>query len=315
MKGVMKYLVVVALLAVTLPATAQRDKVVEASSKERPAWIGSFDKSSIAVTETGSSLSEVSERALASIYQHIINTIAVNFTSSERLISKSVSYDNLSSVMHDYTSVLMMEAAKIPYISNISLTNAKGIYWEKIYSRKDKSYRYEYSVLYPFDEDTRNKLVADFVAIDNAKAMEMKALREELDTITDLDRIGRALNALDTLYAYFFDSVRRSEAQALKRDFSALYSQVRIHVEEESCGKCIYSLRLSNRNVTTSTPVRLKSASALNMSVMPIEGSRYMLTYDPTYASTTDINTIEIVYLFGGKRVEKILHFDSPDKK
>ncbi len=303
------------MLAVTLPALAQKEKVVESSREKRPSWIGTFDKSSITVTEVGTSLSEVSEKALSSIYQHIINSIAVNVTSNERLISKSVSYNNLHSVMSDYTSVLMTEAAKIPYISDISLANATDIYWEKVYSRKSKSYRYEYSVQYPFDDITRRNLVAEFVAIDNAKMEELKALREELDTLTDLDRIGRALNSLDALYNYFFDSARRSDTEALKRNFLALYSQIHIEVESEKSGECIFTLRLANRNVTTSVPVRLRSVSALNMCVVPIEGNRYKLTYDPSYASTTDINTIEIIYLFGARRVEKVIHFTAPAKK
>lgn len=315
MKSVIKYLVVVVMLSISSSAVAQKEKVVESSDKHKPAWIGTFEESYITVTEVGKTLSDVSERALASIYQHIINAVAVNVSSSETLISKSVSYDNLSSVMHDYTSVLMSEAAKMPFINDISLTNANDIYWEKIYSRKDKSYRYEYSVRYPFDEATRHKLVADFIAIDNAKMVELASLRRELDSITELDRINRALNALDVLYNYFFDSTRKGETEQLKRDFLALYSQVGIEIEQEGVGECIFSLRLNNRRVTTSIPARLKSASALNMSVAAIEDGRYKLTYDPTYASATDLNTIEIIYLFGARRVAKVVHFEAPTQK
>jgi hypothetical protein len=315
MKSTIKYIAVLLMLAVTLPAMAQKDKVVEASRKERPSWIGTFNQSSITVTEVGTELSKVSEKALSSIYQHIINSIAVNITSNEKLLSKSVSYDNIHSVMSDYTSVLMSEAAKIPFISNISLTNATDIYWEKIYSRKDNSYRYEYSVQYPFDDITRRNLVAEFVAIDNAKMNELKALKGELNTITDLDGIGRAVNALDALHSYFFDSTRRNETEALKLNYLALYSQIRIEIESEKCGECIFALRLGNRNVTTSVSARLRSTSALNMSVSPIEGNRYVLRYDPTYASTRDLNTIDIIYLFGARRVEKSIQFDAPNKK
>ncbi len=315
MRTVVKYLVILTMSATTLSAFAQKEKVVEASCADKPSWIGTFDQSFITVTETGNSLSEVSEKALASIYQHIVNSIAVNISSSEMLITKSISCDNLTAVMHDYSSELMTEAANIPYINDISLTNAKGIYWEKIYSRKDKSYRYEYSVRYPFDEATRHKLVSDFIAIDNAKMEEMNALRQESETLTDLDRINRALNRLDMLHKYFFDVTRKGEVEALRRDFAALYSRLHIEVEHEESGKCIFTLRLAGRNVTTSIPARLKSSSALNMSVTSIDNNRYMLTYDPTYASTTDINTVEITYLFGAHRVSKIIYFNANNKK
>jgi hypothetical protein len=51
------------------------------------------------------------------------------------------------------------------------------------------------------------------------------------------------------------------------------------------------------------------------MNVAPIEGDMYELTYDPTYASDRDINTIEIIYLFGARRVGKIIHFNAVDLK
>ena len=234
MKTAIKHIVVLMMLVVAMPVMAQKEKIVESSDQDKPAWIGTFNKSSITVTEVGQTLSEVTEKALTSIRQHIINSIAVNVTSSETLISKSVSYDNLHSVMSDYTSALMTEAAKIPYISNISLANATDIYWEKIYSRKSKTYRYEYSVQYPFDEITRRGLVAEFVAIDNAKMSELNVLRDQLDTITNLDHIGRALNSLEALNDYFFDNARRSETEAVRRDYLALYSQVHLEVEKES---------------------------------------------------------------------------------
>ena len=57
------------------------------------------------------------------------------------------------------------------------LSNAEAVYWERIYSKKTKTYRYEYSVLYPFPEQTRRQLIEAFVAIDDAKQAEYERLR------------------------------------------------------------------------------------------------------------------------------------------
>lgn len=306
-------ILVTALLTLsTLSAWAQKEKVVEQSDKKRPEWIGCSTSSTIAITETGKTLAEVQEKALASIRQNIINSVAVNITSTEEMTSRQVSKDNLYSVMHDYTSTLMTEAAKLPFMSNISLSNAKDIYWEKIYSKADKTYRYEYSVCYPFDEIERRNLVREFLAIDNKKVAELEALRREAETLTDLDRIPRALNALEELHAYFFDEVRRNETQEVMKNFRGLYKQVSIEVEEEQAGECIYSLRISGRRVVTSIPVRLKSDSALDMAVKAIDNERYMLSYDASYASPRDINSIEISYPMGAVKVSRTITFEAP---
>lgn len=304
-----------AMLCMPLPASAQKDKVVEASGKRKPDWIGRTDASSISVTEVGESLSEASDRCMASIRQYIINAVAVNISSTETMTMRQITRDNLVAVMTDFSSNLMTEAAKLPYISDISLSNAEDTYWERIYSRKDKSYRYEYSVRYPFTEQTRKQLVEAFLAIDNAKVAEYERLRDGLESVVNIDRIRQAVNELDGLYAYFFDATRRGETETLRRNYLDLYRRISIEVESESPGSCTYSLRLDGRKVTTSVQPRLKSESAIGMEVKACGDGLYRLEYNPEYASASDINTIEIRYVFGGADVSKTIHFNPAENK
>ena len=46
------------------------------------------------------------------------------------------------------------------------------------------------------------------------------------------------------------------------------------------------------------------------MAVKPYGDGRYLLSYDPQYASPTDINKIEVLYLFGGARVSQTIFFN-----
>ena len=204
----------------------------------------------------------------------------------------------------------MTEAGQLPYLNNITLSNAEAVYWERIYSKKTKTYRYEYSVLYPFPEQTRRQLIEAFVAIDDAKQAEYERLRRELGTITDIDRIQLAVNELDGLYDYFFDATRKGDVETLRRNYRALYHAVSIEVESEAPGECVYSLRLNGRPATTAVQPRLKSESVLEMAVKPYGDGRYLLSYDPQYASPTDINKIEVLYLFGGARVSQTIFFN-----
>lgn len=314
MKRLLPFSLLLAALCISTAAFAQKDKVVEASSRKKPAWIGSSNGSHFAVTEVGETLSAASDKCMASIRQHIINAVAVNISSVEKMASRQVTQNDLVSVMSDYSSVLMTEAAKLPYLNNISLSNAEAVYWERIYSKRTKTYRYEYSVLYPFPEQTRRQLIEAFVAIDDARQAACERLRRELDTIADIDRIQLALNELDGLYDYFFDATRKGVVETLRRNYRALYNAISLEVESEAPGACVYSLRLNGRRAVTALRPRLKSESVLEMNVSPYGDDLYMLTYDPQYASRTDINKIEVLYLFGGARVSRTIYFDPAEE-
>lgn len=308
-----RLLILVLLCGLCLPEmllAGGKEKVVEASSKHKPAWIGRSDASSLAVTEVGGTLSEASERALATVRQQIISAVAVNVSSQETMTTHQVTRDNLVSFMSDYSSHVSTESAQLPYLNDISLTNAREIYWERIYNKSDRSYRYEYSVCYPFTEQMRNELVASFLEIDNARTADLERLRSGVDTIEDIDRIRQALNELDGLSDYFFDAVRKRETLTVRQNYLDLYRQISIDVESQSPGSCLYSLRLKGRRVTTSVAPRLSSESAIGLQVKAAGEGCWLLTYDPSYASAGDVNRIEILYLFGGSRVSKSILFD-----
>ena len=261
-------------------------------------------------TRKGETLAAASGKCMASIRQYIVNAVAVNVSSAEKMATRQITRDQLVTAMSDYSSALMTEAGQLPYLNDITLSNAEAVYWERIYSKKTKTYRYEYSVLYPFPEQTRRQLIEAFVAIDDAKQAEYERLRRELGTITDIDRIRLAVNELDGLYDYFFDATRKGDVETLRRNYRALYNAVSIEVESEAPGECVYSLRLDGRPATTAVQPRLKSESVLEMAVKPYGDGRYLLSYDPQYASPTDINKIEVLYLFGGARVSQTIFFN-----
>lgn len=289
---------------------AQKEKVVEASDKKKPEWIGRSGPAFFSVTESGRTMTEASGSCLATVRQYIMNSIAVNVTSTEVMVSRQVTKDNMMSAMNDYSSVLMTEACRLPYLNDISLSNAESVYWEKIYDRTTKSYRYEYSVRYPFDAQTRQSLIDWFLEVDNEKSAALERLENEIGTFVSLDCIPRAINELKGLEAYFFDSVRRTEANVARNNWQGLHKRISILVESENLGECIYSLRVDGRPVTTSVQPRLKSESAIEMSVVPLEGNRYKLSYNPSYASPYDLNAIEIAYPFGVSVISKTIMFN-----
>ena len=69
MKRLLPISLLLAALCISTAAFAQKDKVVEASSKRKPAWIGSSDRSHFAVTEVGENIADATRKSMASISQ------------------------------------------------------------------------------------------------------------------------------------------------------------------------------------------------------------------------------------------------------
>lgn len=125
MKRLLSISLLLAALCISTAAFAQKDKVVEASSKRKPAWIGSSDRSHFAVTEVGETLAAASGKCMASIRQYIVNAVAVNVSSVEKMATRQITRDQLVTAMSDYSSALMTEAGQLPYLNNITLSNAR----------------------------------------------------------------------------------------------------------------------------------------------------------------------------------------------
>lgn len=110
MKRLLTFALLLSACCISSGAFAQKDKVVEASGKRKPTGSGSPIPSHFAVTEVGETLSAASDKCMASIRQCIVNAVAVNISSAEKMTTRQVTRDQLVSVMNDYSSVLMTEA-------------------------------------------------------------------------------------------------------------------------------------------------------------------------------------------------------------
>ena len=115
-----------AALCISTAAFAQKDKVVEASSKRKPAWIGSSDRSHFAVTEVGETLAAASGKCMASIRQYIVNAVAVNVSSAEKMATRQITRDHsMVQQLVDSGKITREQAAQHPKKNLI--TRALGV--------------------------------------------------------------------------------------------------------------------------------------------------------------------------------------------
>ena len=130
---------IAALCCLSLQAFSAKDKLVEKSGKT-PDWIMSAGGDSFSVFAQSDDMNGARDRCLADIRQYIVNSIASNITSVETSTSASRNDDGNENIYSTYSSELKTAAARLPFLTDISLSNAEEVYWEKYRRKSDGTY-------------------------------------------------------------------------------------------------------------------------------------------------------------------------------
>lgn len=302
------------LLLFSVAANAQ-EKIVESSAKKMPAWIGMAGADYFTVSATAPTLEEAQQKCMADVKQNIITAIAANITSSEQYLTAQISRDELTNVFEKYASDVKTQGALLPFLTGVSLTKATDIYWEKHYVKKEKRYYYVYYINYPFPTQEREKWTCEFLQKDKAQYDKYLTLKEQFGAFTNIEFIELAVGELETLAAYFFDSVRKNEVKTLQQNYYQLYSQISVQPVSQALGESAFYLTLAGRPVVTAKTARTKSETATEISVKPLENKLYQLTYSYEGCVDEDENKIELSYNFGGRGVKYTFYFNVKENK
>lgn len=311
--GLLRYILVPVLLLCAGAGLTAKDKVVEKSGKT-PGWLMTSDRYSFSVMAQDTDLNTAREKCLDDIRQYIVNSIALNITSVETSSVDSETDNGLENLYLTYSSQLKTAAAKLPFLTGISLSNALEVYWEKCRKKSDGSYYYNYHVLYPFTVMERDKLIKEFKEYDAEKYAALAALREAYPHLGDVSMIDAGIRDLEPLVAYFFDDVRKKEAESLLSTYRRAYSLISLVPESQELGRFGYSLMLDGHPVTCSKAPQLRSDTAYGMELRP-EGDGYVITYDYTYCYPSDDNYIQIIYSFPGTTLKYRHQIDISQKE
>ena len=305
---VIKYILLCAFLSLVASGLAAKDRVVEKSGKT-PDWLMTSDENGFSVFAKSDDINVARDRCLDDIRQYIVNTIASNITSVETNTMDLQNRDGLETLYTTYNSELKTAAAKLPFLTGITLSNALEVYWEKCKSREDGSFYYNYHVLYPFTVAQRNRMIKEFKEYDAEKYGLLMHLKEGYSALSDVSEIDAGIRELEPLVEYFFDDVRKSETESVMRLYRSAYSKISLVPESKEPGRFVYRLVLDGRTVTCSRPPALRSETAVSLELRPY-GSSYELTYDYSLCLPTDDNYVLISYSFPGKTLRYRHQFD-----
>ena len=214
MKPVIYLLLPLAALFAASVSLSAKDRLVEKSGRT-PDWIMSAGKDRFSVFAQADDMNLARDKCLEDIKQYIVNSIAANVVSVEHSTVDSRNYDGLEEIYTTYSSDLRTAAAKLPFLTGISLSNAEEIYWEKYRRSSDRSHYYMYYVLYPFSRFERDRLIRKFLDYDMEKYNTFLAAKDMYGRISDVSQIDAGIRQLEPLLQYFFDGVRKKETETL----------------------------------------------------------------------------------------------------
>ncbi len=200
-------------------------------------------------------------------------------------------------------------SASLPFIKDISLTNAEDIYWVKYQNKSTKEYSYEYTVMYPFSKRQQRELLAEFERIDAEKTAQLKELEAQIDAIGHIDEIKAAVTRLETLETYFFDDVRISEAEGLKARYKQLYGSINITGKFIAPGKYECWLLLKGKPVAASTLPTVTSNCAGRLQVQPADG-KFIVSYDAADCLPEEENALLIQFKISGRKISHTAYFN-----
>ncbi len=292
-------LLIFGLLLCSVSAVFAQEKIVERSASRAPKWLGIAQSDYVIASAQAETLDEAQDKCMNDIRQSIINGVSFNICSEETSTDRQTSHNNSTDVFRGYTSEVKTVAAKLPFIANISSSDAE-IYWERRLIKKEKKYYYIVHMRYPFSQAQRDELIAQFLKQDREQYDKYLTLKDRFDKFTSIEEIGRALNDLRPLANYFFDSRRHDEVVALRRNYERLYSAISIVPYSNELGCNFFYFQLDGRMMQTSVEPIIKKQYATNIVVQPVEGGYYMVTYDYDQCLDDDENTIELLYRIGG---------------
>lgn len=305
----MKKLIFIGAMACLLAALPQgmsaqaKIKVLDQSAKKVPSWVNSSQTDYIITSAMDKDLETAKQKCLDNVRKYIIESVAQNVKStSTGNISQTTFNNEIVNFLDEYKSTFQTEAASVPFLKGVSASKIDAYYWEKQQNKSTKEITYLYSIRYPFPSLELKKMVHEFENRDTQIWNKCQMLAMELDNVTSLEQIDRAIADLGPIIDYLFDDVRKNEAVALRENYRKLYNSISFRTVSQTLGEYRFQLVLDERIIATSQRVTLKSECATQMTAQH-EDAVIVVRYDYSGCSYDDENSVKATLRIGGKAV------------
>lgn len=294
-------------------AVASADKVVDASSKRRPDWLGGVENEYIIVSAEGLDLESAREKAMTCVREQIVAAVATTVHSATAILIHEIT-DNGSIQSHrEMVSEQSVRAADIPYLADVSPSHAEDFYWVKVLKQEGKKARrstgetyYSYHIKYPLSDSTLHVLVADYEAAQQRINDQLQAFASV--NMADFDDLSQMLLKHAELKQFDAslreDDPRHPICQAIRRSYEQMML-TNIHVEAIECTRLqtVVHLLYGSKPIAASLQPKAQSncLTAIQIRQTP---EADVFTYDYSSGCYDDEpNSLDVAYTLFGKKI------------
>ncbi len=297
------------LLCATTVICARDVKTLQRSAKSAPEWLSSRPAGYLIAEAEASDLGAAQSKALEDLARQAVMAVAANVTHTSTASATSATSDGKSNETESFSYDTSIAAANIPFIKGLSLSEAEDTYWEKLRENKTDRIYYRFTVLYPFPQQELERMRAEFDRTDSEKTDQMARLRDGLHKVGSASEIEEAITALESLKTYFFDNVRRSQAEGLQKDYKGLYKALTLTATPPKDGSFTITLLLDGHPFKASGVPTLKSNCSKRLQAQPLpDGTGYEITYDAIDCLDEDDNWIDVSLRLRDTRLTKRIY-------
>lgn len=283
------------LVSLAFGSNAQQYKVIERSSNIHPDWLSSNPQGFLVVEVEAPNMSLAKDKVIEELSTRIVMAVATNVTHSSYSEGKTENIDGKISDSESFGFNTKIAAANIPFIKGISLSEAKDTYWEKCKEKKTDRIIYRYAILFPLPDSQLQSMRKEFEEKDNEKTKKLLRLKDNIDKVDSSLKIEQAIAELDELKEYFFDDVRRTEAEGLQKNYKHLYKGLTLKAEKPKGGKFNVMLLLNGNPFEATGVPTLKSNCATRLQATPLpNGCGFEVIYDDIDCLSDEDNWIEV---------------------
>ncbi len=305
MKTLRLLLLILVISAGNLSGLSADYKVVDQSAKKTPEWLHELPKGTILVEIERPDLGQAQSEAELEIKRRIISAVATNITHSTSQEASHANDGDVITLLERFDMSTNTNAATLPFLKGISLSRAKGTYWELREEKKTGRRFVVFSVCYPLYESELTRMTDEFEKTDRAKTEEMAALRSAIGNVSSSDEIQDAIGRLEALQAYFFDNVRLAEAKSLEKSYKELYKGLTMKGEFGN-GELVICVLLKGHPFKVTARPECKSNCASGIVPTHIdEGYAISVTYNAADCLPDEENWIDVSLRIKGTRLHE----------
>lgn len=280
-------------------------KRVEQSEKKLPEWMSTgTHEGYLMISTEAPTLQEARQMAERELLRTIVQAVATNVNYKALQTSSNTLANDRVETKEDFSSEYEMAAAKLPFIKGVSLSEAKGTYWERRENKQSRQNLYILTVLYPFSENELTQLRSQFDAYDSEKTRNFERMKSGIASVSSTEDVEEGIAALTDLKEYFFDAVRRQEAESLLKRYRDIYKSVYLEAEKTDTNRYRVSTKLNGKPFRTGRKLEVVSECANRIKVVPTpSGDGFDITFSTEDCLEGELNLLKASMRLGSARI------------